>query len=327
MINLETTYMGLHLKNPIMAASSGLTDSIDKLKLLAKEGIGAVVLKSIFEEQILREIDSLGANNMFNTFTDSENYIAYYTKEHHLNAYLKLIEEAKKTIDIPVIASINCMSVGEWINFAGKIQNAGADAIELNLFILPSDSSLTPEQIESVYFSIIKEIKKVVRIPVAIKISSYFSSLSHTMVKFSESGIDGIVMFNRFFNPDIDLENESIISSRIFSLQEENSNNLRWIALLSDELKCDLSSTTGIMNGEDVIKNILVGAKTVQIASTLYKNSVQYTREIILQTENWLKSKNYNDINTIRGKLSAKNIKQSFLYERAQFMKYYSDHY
>ncbi len=319
--------MGLNLKNPIIAASSGLTDTLEKIKLLAKEGIGAVVLKSLFEEQILREIDSLGANNMFNTYTDSENYISFYTKEHNLNEYLKLIEDAKKAIDIPVIASINCMTAGEWIYFAKKIQDTGADALELNLFILPSDPSYTSEQIESVYFNIISEIKKVINIPVAVKISSYFSSFANTIVKLSETGIAGLVMFNRFFNPDIDLEKETIITSRIYSLQEENTNNIRWIGLLSDKIKCDISSTTGIMNGEDVIKNILVGAKTVQIASTLYKNSIKYIGEIINQTVKLLEAKNYSDINDIRGKLSAKNIKQPFLYERAQFMKYYSNHH
>ncbi len=327
MADLSTTYMGLKLKNPLIAASSGLTDTLEKIKTLAKDGIGAIVLKSLFEEQIQMEIDSLGVNNMFNTYTDAENYVSYYTKENNVNTYLTLIEESKKAVDVPIIASINCMSVGEWVDFAKKIEAAGADAIELNMFILPSDADLSGEEIESIYFDLVDKIAAIVNIPIALKISSYFSGMANTLVKLSNTKISSLVMFNRFYNPDIDLETESLTSNRIYSVPEENSNNLRWIGILSGKLNCDISSTTGIENGETALKNILVGAKTVQIASTLYKNSTSYIGTILNEMEAWMDSKKYTSLSEITGKLNASNIKHPIVFERSQFMKYYSDHH
>ncbi|MEA2040954.1 MAG: dihydroorotate dehydrogenase-like protein [Bacteroidota bacterium] len=325
MINLETTYMGLQLKNPLIAASSGLTDSVDKIKTLAEDGIGAIVLKSLFEEQIQMEI---GVNStMFDGYTDDQNYVTYYTKEYNVNKYLTLIEESKKAVDVPIIASINCMSAGEWVDFAKKIESAGADAIELNMFILPSNTELTGEKIESVYFDLVDKITSIVKIPVALKISSYFSGMANTLVKLSNSGISSLVLFNRFYNPDIDLETETLTSNRIYSVPEENSNNLRWVGILSGKVNCDISSTTGIENGETAIKNILVGAKTVQIASTLYKNSTTYIGTILKDMESWLDSKNYKSLSEITGKLNASNIKHPIVFERSQFMKYYSNHH
>ncbi len=327
MADLSTTYMGLKLKNPLIAASSGLTDTLEKVKTLADDGIGAIVLKSLFEEQIQMEIDSLGVNNMFNTYTDAENYVSYYTKEHNVNKYLTLIEESKKAVDIPIIASINCMSAGEWVDFAKKIESAGADAIELNMFILPSDAELSGKEIEAVYFDLIEKITSILKIPIALKISSYFSGMANTLVKLSNSGISSLVMFNRFYNPDIDLETETLTSNRIYSVPEENSNNLRWIGILSGKVNCDISSTTGIENGETALKNILVGAKTVQIASTLYKNSTNYIGTMLRDMDAWMDSKNYASLSEITGKLNASNIKHPIVFERSQFMKYYSDHH
>lgn len=327
MADLSTTYMGLKLKNPLIAASSALTDTLEKVITLAKEGIGAIVLKSLFEEQIQMEIDALGTNNMFNTYSEAENYVSYYTKEHNVNNYLKLIEDAKKAVDVPIIASINCKSAGEWTNFAKKIEDAGADAIELNMFILPSDENVSGEEIEKTYFDLISEIKSIVQIPIALKISSYFSGMANTLVKLSNSGISSLVMFNRFYNPDVDLDTETLTSSRIYSVPEENSNNIRWIGILSGKLNCDISSTTGIDNGLTAMKNILVGANTVQIASALYKHSTHYVGTMLKEMENWMNSKNYKSISELTGKLNSTNIKHPLVYERSQFMKYYSNHH
>jgi dihydroorotate dehydrogenase (fumarate) len=327
MADLNTSYMGLQLKNPFIAASSGLTDSKEKIKHLEEEGIAAVVLKSLFEEQILMDIDAQGVNNMFNTFTDAENYVSYYTKQHSIKEYLKLIEDSKKAVDIPVIASINCLSAGEWVNFAKQIEHSGADALELNMFILPSDPEYTSEQIEHIYFEVVSKIKEITSLPVALKISSYFSAMANTLIKLSDSGISALVMFNRFYNPDIDLEKELITSSRLFSVPEENDNNLRWIGLLSGKLNCDISSTTGIISGSSALKNILVGAQTVQIASALYQNKSGFIQKMLNEFETWMQDKNYGYIDEFRGKLNASNVKHSVMYERAQFMKYYSDYH
>lgn len=325
MIDLSTEYMGLKLKNPIIAASSGMTDSVDKVKILEANGVGAVVLKSLFEEQIRMEIDSLGTNNMFNTYTDSENYISFYTKQNTVNEYLKLIEESKKAVDIPVIASINCYSMGEWVEFAQKIEKAGADGIELNMFIMPGDTETKGEVIEQKYFDIIENITANTKLPVAVKLSHYFSGMGEILSRISKTNIKAMVLFNRFYSPDVDLEKEEIVASRILSLPDENSMSIRWIGMLSDKVSCDIAASTGIMNGKDALKNIMVGANVVQVASTLYKNSAKHIGVMLQEMESWMKRKGYNSIKEITGKLNYSKLNME-LYERAQFMKYYSSY-
>ncbi len=325
MIDLSTEYMGLKLKNPIIAASSGMTDSVDKIKKLAESGVAAVVLKSLFEEQIRMEIDSLGMNNMFDSYADTENYIAFYTKQNAVTDYLKLIQDAKAAVDIPVIASINCYSMGEWVEFAEKIEKAGADGIELNMFIMPGDIETKGEEIEQKYFDIIENVTKHTKLPVAVKLSYYFSGMGEIFKRISETNIKAMVLFNRFYSPDVDLEKEEIVSSRIFSLPEENSMCIRWIGLLSNKVSADLVASTGIMDGNDALKNILIGAKAVQVASTLYKNKPAHIGVMLQQMEDWLKQKGYKSLDEIRGKLNTSKLNME-RYERAQFMKYYSSY-
>lgn len=325
MIDLSTEYMGLKLKNPIIAASSGMTDSVDKIKKLAENGVAAVVLKSLFEEQIRMEIDSLGMNNMFNSYSDTESYIAFYTKQNTVSEYLKLIQDAKDAVDIPVIASINCYSKGEWVEFAEKIEKAGADAIELNMFILPGDTETKGEEIEKKYFDIIESVTKHTSLPVSVKLSHYFSGMGEIFKRISETRVKGMVLFNRFYSPDVDLDNEEIISSRIFSLPEENAMCIRWIGMLSNKVSSDLCASTGIIDGKDVLKNILVGAKATQVASTLYKSKPEQIGVMLKQIEDWLKQKGYKSIDEIRGKLNTSKLNME-RYERAQFMKYYSNY-
>jgi len=326
-IDLSTNYMGLKLKNPLIASSSGMTDSVEKIKMLYDEGIAAIVLKSIFEEQILREIDSLGVNNVYGTYQDAENYVSFYTREHNLNNYIQLIQDAKKEVDIPIIASISCISDNEWVEYAKKIEAAGADGIELNMFILPSDPKLNGREIEQVYFDVVKHIKEQVNIPIALKLGSYFSGMADTMIKLSNTGISSLVLFNRFYTPDIDLDTEKVISSNIYSTPNENGNTLRWISILSKKVDCDLSASTGIHDGKALIKNLLAGANTVQVASVLYKKEISYISEMLKELEDWMTSKKYSNLNEVIGKLSSKHIKKPMMYERSQFMKYFSNHY
>jgi len=326
-IDLSTKYMGLQLKNPLIASSSGMTDSVEKIKILEDNGIGAVVLKSIFEEQILREINSLGINNMYGSYQDAENYVSFYTREHNLNNYLQLISDAKKEVKIPIIASISCISDNEWVEYAKKIKKAGADGIELNMFILPSDTTLNGREIEQVYFDVVRSIKQQVDIPIALKLGSYFSGMADTLVQLSNTGISGMVLFNRFYTPDIDLDTEKVVSSNIYSSPEDNGNTLRWISILSGKTGCNLAASTGIHDGNTLIKNLLAGANAIQIASVLYKKEPAYISEILKDLENWMISKKYTKLNELIGKLSHKNIKKPMVYERAQFMKYYSNHY
>ena len=323
MIDLSTKYMGFDLKNPIIAASSGMTDTVHKVKNLQINGVGAVVLKSLFEEQIMMEIDALATSNIYNNYGDADDYISYYTRKHNIDNYLRLIEESKTEVDIPVIASINCFSIGRWVSFAERIEAAGADGLELNLFVLPGDQKFSSAEIEETYFDIIQSIRKNTKLPIAVKLSTYFTGMADSLIKMSHEDISAMVLFNRFYSPDVDLEMEEIVSSGIFSLAEENSNCIRWIGMISDKVNCDLAASTGIMNGYDALKNILVGANAVQVATTLYKNTAKQINVMKQQMESWMSQKGYSSLNEIKGKLSLKKVEKPMIYERAQFMKYF----
>ncbi len=323
MADLKTTYMGLNLKNPIIAGSSNLTGSIDKIKELEDNDVSAVVLKSIFEEQIAMEIGSISQDAM--THTEGYDYISQYTKQFNLEKYLKLIRDAKEKTDIPVIASINCISNGEWVSFSKKISSAGADALELNIFLLPGNFQKEPDKLEKTYFDIIKSVIANTDIPVSIKISSYFTALANTIFRFSLTGIKGIVLFNRFYQPDVNIEKMEIVSTDIYSTRRENSHPLRWIGMLSDEVKCDLLASTGIHEGEDVLKNILVGAKAVQVVSAIYKKGPSHIKTILNDINDLMDKNSFSSISGIIGKLSQDNIDNPEIYERVQFMKYYAN--
>jgi len=326
MADLSTKYMGLELKNPIIVGSSELTNKPDKVKKLAEAGAGAVVLKSLFEEQIMMEVDAQRVNNMYGSFSDAENYVSFYTRKHDLDEYLELIKKSKDSTDIPVIASINCISASEWVDFARKIQQAGADGLELNMFIMPNDPDFSGSQLEKIYFDVVGQIQEHIEIPVALKMGTYFSGLAKTFIELSKTSISAMVLFNRFYSPDINLEKETIKASNVFSNPDDFSNSLRWIGILSDQVECDLSASTGAHDGYTLIKNLLVGAKATHVVSTLYKNSNSQIKIMLEQMENWMGKKGYQSIGDFRGKLSQANIKQPMMYERAQFMKYYSNY-
>lgn len=322
MINLETQYMGLTLRNPIIVGSSGLTNSVEKIKELETNGAGAVVLKSIFEEQIQMEVNSLTTEHLGHA--EEMDYITQYTKQHTLDEYLKLIKESKQAVSIPVIASINCISSTEWVTFARRIQDAGADALELNVFIMPANFQQKGEEIEQRYFDIIAQVREQIDIPIAVKMSYYFSGLSNMVFNISVRDVQGIVLFNRFYSPDIDLDTMEMVSSHVFSTADEYCRPLRWIGLLADHVKCDLAASTGIHDGFCAVKNILVGAKAVQVASVIYKKGPAHIKVMLDQIETWMKDHNYTSLKDFQGKMSQDHIKNPVLYERAQFMKYFA---
>ncbi|MBN2236560.1 MAG: dihydroorotate dehydrogenase-like protein [Bacteroidales bacterium] len=325
MANISTKYLGLDLKSPIIVGSSPLTDSVEKVKKLAEAGAGAVVLKSLFEEQILMDVDAQRVNNMYNSFGDAENYLTYYTKQKSIGDYLELIKDCKRETSIPIIASINCMSHGEWVEFALKMQNAGADALELNVFVLPADAEYTGFDYEKSYFDIISQINDIISIPVAVKMSHYFSGMANFFTRLSQTDIKGLVLFNRFYSPDVDIEKEKVINLSFNSLAVDNSMVLRWVGILAPKVACDLVSSTGIVDGNSVIKNMLVGAKAVQVVSSIIKNGPNVIAEMNQSLETWMDSKNYKTTKEFIGKLSQKNIRKPILFERTQFMKYFSD--
>ena len=298
MVDLSCKYLGLQLKNPVIVGSSGLTSSLENLKIISQMGAGAVVLKSIFEEQIKFETDKFLQSDQKEmkswqeTFQDivskkefyyeeAYDYLTSYAREHTLNQYLSLISEAKKAIDIPVIASINCSTQYDWQYFAKRMQDAGADALELNVYLLPSDFEKSSSENEKVYFDIIREVRKFITIPISLKIGYYFSSLSQTALKLSETGIAGLTLFNRPYNPDIDIEHLQVNASNMFSNDSEYTHTLRWVALLAGKIKCDIAASTGIHNHETVIKQLLAGADAVHMVSVFYKHHFDILPEII----------------------------------------------
>ncbi len=324
MANLSTTYLGLNLKNPVIVSSSGLTNSVDKIIKLEKMGAGAVVLKSLFEEQINYEA---GAMVDEISHTEARDYVMNYMKSNSIDEYLRLIEGAKKEVSIPIIASINCMSASEWVSFARNIESAGADALELNVFIFPSDENYASDKYESIYYELIEKIKTETKLPIAIKVGLHFTNLLNLVKNIYYRGANGIVLLNRFYTPDIDIENMKFTSSEVLSLPVDIRQSLRWVGIVSSKIeKIDISASTGVHDEKAVIKQILAGAHTVQVCSVLYKNGIETLQTIVNKLNDWMDKKKYKTLDEIRGKMSYKHIPDPSVYERAQFMKYFSDY-
>lgn len=330
MAELSTKYMGLTLRNPIIVASSGLTDSFSKIQEHDRNGAGAVVLKSLFEEQIMLEAQHKLEKARKNTFIYSEHsetldYIDLHIKERELGNYLNLIAQVKRDLSIPVIASINCISSAEWTGFAKQIQQAGADALELNIFLMPFHFENNANEIQEKYYEIVRKIKKEITIPVSVKISPYFSNLGQVVMSLEVEGADAVVLFNRFSSPNIDIDNIKITVADVFSTPAEMYNSLRWIAMLSQRVDIDLAASTGVHDGEAVIKQILAGASAVQVASALYKNGNDYLPKMLNTIHNWMEKKGFNYIDQFKAKLSQDKASNPEVYERLQFMKYFSE--
>jgi len=327
MANLSVNYMGLNLRSPLIASSSGLTDNIDALIRFEKNGIGAVVLKSIFEEEIRTEKEAFLAGmrtggliypettEFYDYHEDSENEITY--------RYLKLVREARKKLSIPVIPSINCVTSEQWTFFPRELELAGADAIELNMFIMPSDIKRTKEETEKIYFDVIKEVTSQLKIPVALKVSYYFSELATILKRFSESGIRGLVLFNRFYSPDIDIDSLKVTSAGVLSNPGDFTTSLRWIGIMKDHVSCDLAASTGIHDGQSMIKMILAGAKAAQVATAFYRNGIEYCAEMLEVLKNWMNKKGFKKIDDFLGIMSQQETSDPAAFQRVQFMKYF----
>jgi dihydroorotate dehydrogenase (fumarate) len=326
MADLTTNYMGLILKNPVIIGSSGLTSSIEKIKELEANGAGAIVLKSIFEEEILLDtknhLDSAKDDSMiYSELSETLDYIDIHIKEDSLNNYLNLIKQCKKEVLIPVIGSINCVTASEWTSFAKKIENAGADALELNIFLNPTDNS--DLDFEKAYHNIVSNVLKSIKIPVAVKFSQNFTKPFNFFTEMSKTGIKGMVLFNRFYLPDIDLEKMSMKEAEIFSTPGEFNQVLRWIGVLSGKVNCSLAASTGIHDSSAMIKQILAGADAVQIVSAIYKHGPKYINQMLSEMEKWMEEKGFNYIDQFKGQISMVQGDNPAAYERMQFMKYF----
>lgn len=327
MPNLETSYLGLKLKNPLVAASSGLTGSLDKIKELSAAGIGAIVLKSIFEEQINNEIGAMlseGAQNM--DYPEAEDYIRNYLRDNSITRQTDLVGQAKKETGLPVIASVNCIAGDEWTSFAKDLEESGADAIELNIFYLPVNRNQGSDEVEQLYLNVVRGVRSKISIPVAVKIGSHFSNIVGMAEKLKANGVSGVVMFNRFYEPDINLEKLELSASEVFSSPLELRHGLRWTGIVSSHVpNLEIAATTGIHDGDAVIKQLLAGAQVAQLCSTLYLNGAGVVPKIIEEITVFMKKWNFRSIDDFRGRLSYKNLTDPMMYERSQFMKYYSN--
>lgn len=323
MVDFSVKYLGLTLRNPLIVGSSGLTDSVEKIVELEKQGAGAVIIKSLFEEEIIHEMEEAThkMTGRIYVYPETFDYMEEFPEEDSVRKYLRLIREAKAAVSIPVIASINCVSSQKWTYFAKEIEKAGADAIELNAFILPSDLNRSAEENEKIYYEIIEEVKKQTKLPLSLKISYYFSNLAQMIQNLSDTGIQGITLFNRFYSPDFDIENLSVISSFVLSSADDLPISLRWIGIMANRVSCDLSASTGVHDGKSMIKQLLAGANSVQIASAVYKNGANFIGTMLNDLETWMVNQGFESVDEFRGKLSSSRASDPAAYERVQFMK------
>ena len=324
MTDLKTTFAGLSLRNPIIISSSGLTNSVGKNKKLAEDGAGAIVLKSLFEEQIMLEAEQLKDPAFY---PEGSDYLAEYIREHKLSEYLTLIKESKKVCPIPIIASINCYSDSEWVDFAKQIEEAGADAIEINILALQSDVQYTYGSFEQRHIDILRHIKKTVSIPVIMKLGDNLTNPVALIDQLYANGAAAVVLFNRFYQPDINIEKMIQVSGNVFSNEADLSKALRWIGIASAAVnKLDYAASGGIHSPEGVVKAILAGASAVEICSVLYQNSATIIEEYIRFLNLWMDRKGMETISQFKGILNVNDPKGVNTFERTQFLKYFSSH-
>ena len=320
-MDLSTTFMGLKLANPFMVSSSKLTGNIEDIRKCLDNGAGAIVLKSLFEEQLIANSDRLmDQDPKYFWYPEAVEFINQHSKDFGVSQHLKLIEGARKHATVPVIASINCITPVTWPQFAKSLVDAGADALELNIAIFPEQTMESSDEIEKLYLDIVQAVRNNVKVPIAVKLGPLFTHIVQMTSKLHEAGVDGVVLFNRFYRPDIDIETEEVVPPNFISAPEEMGQPLRFISLLSNKVKCDIAGNTGIHDAEAAIKMILVGASAVQICSTLYKNGIGYLDTLIQDLELWMKSRGYDSIDQFKGNI-IKYQEKALAFERLQFLK------
>jgi dihydroorotate dehydrogenase (fumarate) len=321
-MDLSTCYMGLRLPNPIVVSSCGLTQTLEGVRRCADAGAGAVVLKSIFEEQVRSDADAYARSTGAEAWhPEAEEYLSRFSREETIGRYLKLIREAKAAVSIPVIASIHCVTAGTWTDFASRIEQAGADALELNVFVLPADPRRHAKSNEQVYFDVARAVTRKASIPVALKIGSYFSGLSHTLIELSRTGVGALVLFNRFLPIDVDIEKLELVPGKLHSGPDDYVRPLRWISVLSGRMACDLAASGGVHDGAAVVKQLLAGATAVQVCSALYEHDVPHLGKMLEQLQDWMRRHDFESIEAFRGRLRQRSSDNPAAYERVQFMK------
>jgi dihydroorotate dehydrogenase (fumarate) len=329
-MDLTTKYMGLELKNPIVPSSSPLSRHISTLRRMEDAGAGAVVLYSLFEEEIRAESKTLNEYLLQGTEIYPES-ITFFPEAPSYRmvgpeAYLEHIQRAKEALDIPVIASLNGVSTGGWIEYASKIEQAGADALELNIYYIPTQAELSGSEVEQIYVDVLRDVKNAVDIPVAMKLSPYFSALANVSGRLVEAGADALVLFNRFYQPDLDLENLEVVPHLVLSESYEMRLPLRWIAILYGRVQTDLALTTGVHTAEDVLKGLAAGAAVTMMASELLENGLGRIGELLADVALWLVENEYNSLDELRGSLSQVNVAAPAAFERANYIQVVSSY-
>ncbi|MFZ6031051.1 MAG: dihydroorotate dehydrogenase-like protein [Chloroflexota bacterium] len=324
MTDLTTTYLGLKLKNPLVASPSPLSEKAETARKLEEAGISAIVMYSLFEEQIIHE--SLELDHYLNqgteTFQEAQSYLpdlGRYTLGP--DAYVEHVHRLKKAVGIPVIGSLNGVSTGGWIKYAKRIEDAGADALELNLYYLPTDANLTSAELEDTYVTLVSDVCRSVKFPVAVKLSPFYTALPNFARRLVDAGARGLVLFNRFYQPDLDLENLEVCPNLVLSDSEEMRLPLRWIAMLYGRVQADFALTSGIHTAEDVIKAMMAGAKVAMTTSELLMNGIGRAAEILAGVEHWMVEHQYESITQMQGSMSQKAVAEPAAFERANYMK------
>ena len=324
MIDLTTRYMGLSLKNPIVPSASPLSKKVGTIRQMEDAGAAAITMYSLFEEQI--EMEALAQHHFLEHGAESfAEALSYFPTAADYNRgpeeYLELIREAKEAVDVPVIGSLNGVTTGGWIEYAKKIEQAGADALELNVYLIPTRGDVAGAEVEQVYLNILREVKANVSIPVAMKLSPFFSALPNMAYRLDEAGVDGLVLFNRFYQPDLDLEELEVTPNLVLSRSAEMRLPLRWIAILYGKVKASMALTSGVHTPEDVIKAMMAGADVVNVASVLLDEGIGKIGELITGVQTWMAEHEYDSIDMMKGSLSQQNVAEPAAFERANYMK------
>jgi dihydroorotate dehydrogenase (fumarate) len=323
-MDLTTTYLGKKLKNPLVASASPLSRSIDNIRRLEDAGAAAIVLFSLFEEEILHETRELDHYLTYGTESYAE-ALSYFPEpqEFYLGpeAYLEHIRQAKAAVEIPIIGSLNGVSPGGWINYARKIEAAGADALELNLYYIPTDPALSSDDIERIYLNTLKAVKGSVNIPLALKLSPFFSAMANMARQFDAAGANALVLFNRFYQPDIDLENLEVMPNVILSTPQAMRLPLRWIAILYGKIKADLAATSGIYTASDVLKMLMAGANVTMMTSALLRHGVRHISKVLEEMIVWMEAHEYESVKMMQGSMSQKAVAEPAAFERANYIK------
>lgn len=322
MVDLKTSYLGIELKNPIIAGASNLTADVETIEKIEEAGAGAVVLKSLFEEEVQLERFKFEEDQSKYNNRHPEMVTVFPELEHGgPKEHLYWVRKSKEAVSIPVFASLNAVNEETWIEYAGMLQDTGVDGLELNFYASPKEFESAGGEIEDQQISFLKKLKEKISIPLAVKLSPFYSNPLNFIKKLDGLGIDGFVLFNRFFQPDIDVSEEKNIFPFNLSIQKDNRLPLRFAGLLSEKINGDICTSTGIFDAEDVIKMILAGANCVQVVSALYKNKIDHIKKMLSGIEDWMNEKKYKSLNDFRGKLNKNNIADPWVYTRAQYVK------